>query len=549
MAVDCQSAQSSSDPAEEQRPSDRGRLAVPWADVLIITAATIAALALRALLAARSGLWRDETQFLVVVRAASMAEMLGFVHWHEWHPPLFYVLMRGWLGIAGDSTAAALSLPILFGAFQVPAAYLVGARMFSRHAGLVAAGLVAVTPWLAGYSAEVRPYSLLPLLVLTASFFLWRGLADGGLGPWLGYGVTTLLMLLTHHWCWLVLGAEWAVVGLFLAAPGGRPVRSVLRDWLLAQCGILLAYGPCWPILLYQVRHGGHAAQALPFVARAAVLVLVGLFGALLWRALHRPRDRTREAYLERLALGICLGIPLLALAAAALLSARSGLLLGKCAAMLAPNILVALAHGLVAAPSLARPIRRRIAIASLLATFLGLTVASLGEVKSNARELAASVAGAARPDDLIVIAPAMVASSFNYYYKADNPQVDYPYSGRKEAVPWDDLLEHSADAEALQRAKMELDQAHADGRRVWFVTLQDYQTDNVDDDETLPAWADSTPAVVCARTNQLRRHLLALYGVPADTVAPGRPVEGTELLRATLFAPRSTAFAGETER
>jgi hypothetical protein len=169
-----------------------------------------------------------------------------------------------------------------------------------------------------------------------------------------------------------------------------------------------------------------------------------------------------------------------------------------------------------------------------------------LGTVKSNARELAAAVAAAARPDDLIVIAPGLLASSFNYYYDSDNAQIDYPYSGRRRAVPWEDLWDQVTDPNALKRARAQLAQVHAEGRRVWMITLQDYETDNVGDDEALPHWADSTPAVVCARTNQLRRYLQGLYGAPAEPVAPGRPAEGAEVLRAMLFAPGQATSAGE---
>jgi hypothetical protein len=53
-----------------------------------------------------------------------------------------------------------------------------------------------------------------------------------------------------------------------------------------------------------------------------------------------------------------------------------------------------------------------------------------------------------------------------------------------------------------------------------------------------LPPWADSAPAVVFARTNQMRRYLMSLYGAPTSAVAPTRSDEGRELLRALLFTP-----------
>jgi hypothetical protein len=542
MAAECLNPLAARHAPQPQQSPAGDRDPLSRADVLIVAAATLAALVLRGLLAARSGLWRDEAQFLFVAGAPSMTEMLDFVRWHEWHPPLFYVLMRGWLGLTGPSRTAALALPVLFGVLLVPAVYLVGARLFLRQAGVLAAVLAAVAPWSALYSAEVRPYSLLPLLVLLASYFLWRGLRDGGLRPWLGYGVATLGMLLTHHWSWLILGAEWVVVGLFLAAPGGRPARQVLRNWLLAQCGVLLSYGPWYSTLLYQAQHGGHAPLPLPLAVRIGILLAVLLLVPLTWWKLHQPDERSRERYGERLAMGLCLGVPFVAMAAAALLSVRSSLLFGQSATALLPTLLLAIAHGLAAAPSLARGRRRLVAAALLAGVFLLLSVMELDRVKSNAREVAATLAEQARPDDLIVIAPAWLGSSFNHYYTADNPQIDYPYPGRMGAVPWDDLRERCADPDALRRTRAELARAHADGRRVWMVTFTDYETEDVGEDEALPPWADSAPGVAFARTNQVRRYLMSLYGTPTSTVAPGRSEEGRELLRALLFTPSATA-------
>ncbi len=519
-----------------------------WAAILVV-AAVLAGLILRLAFAARSGLWRDEAQFLFVVRMLSTAEMLDFLRWHEWHPPLFYLLMRAWFAITGDSTAAALALPLILGMVQIPVVYLIGARMFSRRAGMVAGALVAAAPWLAEYSAEVRPYSLLPLLVVSASYCLWRGLKDGGAAPWLGYAVTTLATLFTHNWSWVVLGAEWMAVGLFLGVPGGRPARTIVREWLVVQAGILLAYGPWWAALLFQVQHGGHSPRALPLPLRVGIVLAALLLGALAWWKLHQKQQGSDEMYGEQLALGLCLGVPFAAMAAAAVLSARSNLLMGKCVAMLAPNVFLALAHCLVAAPSLASPRRQRIALGGLLATFLAIGVAALGQSKSNAREVAAAVAAATRADDLIVIAPGWLASSFNYYYQPDNAQIDYPYPGRTGAVLWDDWQDRYAKPDDLRQARTLLARAHQDGQRVWLITLQDFETDAVADDETLPPWADSAPGVVQARTNQVRRYLQSLYGAPAEAVASGPPVAGTEVLRAMLFTPGPTSSTGEDRR
>ena len=159
-----------------------GRSASRSIDWLFLTALFCIALALRILKAGASGIWRDEGLFLFVVDSPTFGSMFDFLRFHESHPPLFYVLMRLWRSVFGHSVDAAEALTVLLGAVRVPVAYLVGTRMFSRRAGLIAAVLVAFSPALVYHAVLVRPYSLLPILATVATYYLWSGLRGGG-GP------------------------------------------------------------------------------------------------------------------------------------------------------------------------------------------------------------------------------------------------------------------------------------------------------------------------------------------------------------------------------
>jgi hypothetical protein len=119
--------------------SGRGRLA--FTPTVALLALTTVALIVRVLLPAPGGLWRDEALFLFVVRSPSWTAMMDFLRLHESHPPLFYILMRVWLSMAGNSDAAALALPVAAGVALVPVIYFVGTSLFSQPIGLIAAGL------------------------------------------------------------------------------------------------------------------------------------------------------------------------------------------------------------------------------------------------------------------------------------------------------------------------------------------------------------------------------------------------------------------------
>src|SRR5262249_9056224 len=103
---------------------------------------------------------------------------------------------------------------------------------------------------------------LLPLLCLVSVYYLLRGLGGGGWMTWLGHGLATLAMLLTHNWSWLVLIAEGVAVGGYALWRGWRRAVSPGLTWLV----VLACYAPWAPSLLDQCRHAGHDAWNLRYV-------------------------------------------------------------------------------------------------------------------------------------------------------------------------------------------------------------------------------------------------------------------------------------------
>jgi uncharacterized membrane protein len=518
--------------------------------VALLALCILVALGVRVFAAARSGLWRDEGLFLFIVQSPSLAEMLDFLRHNESHPPLFYLLMRAWLGIFGDSEAAALALPVLLGVALVPVMYAIGTRVFSRRVGVVAAILTALSPVLVEYSAQVRPYSLLPLLCLLSVYFLWRGLTAGGARSWLGYAAATLALLYTHNWTWLLLGAQWVVVGAALLPPGGRPGRLAARQWLWAQCLVLAGYAVWIPTLLYQARHAGHGAAPLSAywtthaIVRAAFgvslrpidLLLLALIGLVIWWACRRQAAGRQTGGEERTALLLLIGVPAIAVAAAVILSAKTVLAIERCLMIPAPCVLLAVAYALASAPLNRTRVAAGVVTGILIARYAAGSLQLCNTIKSNAREAAATVAAQARPTDLIVIAPEYLASAFNYYYKPDTPQINYPHEGRQGATSFSNLFGRMADPAALRRVKARLTRARRENRRIWLVVDHNDKDDNVRDDTELPQGITDYGSASIIRANQLRKYLTDLYGGSNLITVPQGGPSKNETLDVFLF-------------
>jgi hypothetical protein len=557
------------------------------------TTSLVAALALglRVWLARRGGgLWIDEAQLIWTSRLDGVGDMLRFVTTQDSHPPLYYLLTRGWLGLAGDTDVAALAPGIAFGVGIVVAVALIGRSVFSAATGAVAAVLVACSPLLAWHAAEARPYAFMGLLCVASTYALWRALRAGGgnrvagsrLGAWAAYALLVVTMLWTHHWAWLVWGGHGVVALAWLAmglgAARGRRAR-VGAAALAAQIVVVVAACvPLAPMLLYQSRHAGHGpasitsglfttiVSSLVFSfqdpAQDAVLLALLTAAALaaargLWRALRAAPDTHGHAGIASAAapaaptgdraLGVALfaGAPLVAAAVAAVLSRRNNLFVPHTLVMIAPCLVLAVSHVIASlaqwvparAPAVARAVPPAVATALLAGAHLHILVHD-PLVKTNAREVAAAVAARARPDDLTLVLPQWYGSSFYRYYPLDRPRLDYPdvpFAGPFAYAHADDRLAAPAPFEAFKRR---LAEARRQGRRVWVVT--DRRWADLTEGDRLPPHVlpGSYRALAFRRAAETRRELAALYGHPGVDAVPRDPRPGWSMFHVLTYAP-----------
>lgn len=194
------------------------------------------------------------------------------------HPPLYPLLLGGWMALFGQSETV-LRLPsVLVGVLLVPAT-AAAARTFWRRdpdatlIGLLAAALTAVSPVEVYYSQVARNYMLVTLLGLLSGVALFRGLRDGGWRGWLPYTLAVAAALYTHYNAFLVLPAQVLVV-LLLA----RPYRRRLVGFALALFGGLLLFAP-WALYMVKqlLRISDYLAipQSVSDMGRAALTELV----------------------------------------------------------------------------------------------------------------------------------------------------------------------------------------------------------------------------------------------------------------------------------
>jgi 4-amino-4-deoxy-L-arabinose transferase-like glycosyltransferase len=201
------------------------------------------------------------------------------------HPPLYYILLRGWREFVGESEFGLRSFSAFGGVLTVAATLAMGRLFFAQRSDpkvtsrfvLIAAFLAAVNPTLIYYSQETRMYSLLALLTAVSTLFLWRWLNAEQGNKWaIAYILSATAGLYTHYFFPAVLVLHNLIVllwllrtfGIFVVAPfelrQKRPLRKTIMLWVGMMALIFLLYLPWLSIFLRQA--GGRPALRIPFL-------------------------------------------------------------------------------------------------------------------------------------------------------------------------------------------------------------------------------------------------------------------------------------------
>ncbi len=165
-------------------------------------------------------LWFDEI-FSVHAAEQSWGGLWSFVAQDLIHPPLFYALLKIWIGIGGDGLLWLRLFPVLFAVLAlVPFIYTCRELKLSNSALAVALGLFAVNGALIKYSQTVRMYTLLMFLSLMSVWLFARYFKRGK--SWIWLVVVNILLVYTHYFGWLVIGSEFLTILLFQRIKIGR---------------------------------------------------------------------------------------------------------------------------------------------------------------------------------------------------------------------------------------------------------------------------------------------------------------------------------------
>ncbi len=172
------------------------------------------------------------------------------------HPPTYYYLLRGAL-LLGQSEFIVRFVSFIPGVLSIPLAYVIGKRLLSNSAALIATFLVSISPILIWHAQDARMYSQLVFGCLLMVYMYLRALEKNDWKFWAGYILAALLALYTQLYAILLVGTLGLHFLLFH--------RRFITRWFVTNLVLGLAYLP-WIIIMIgmpEEKIGGRQISAL----------------------------------------------------------------------------------------------------------------------------------------------------------------------------------------------------------------------------------------------------------------------------------------------
>ncbi len=151
--------------------------------------------------------WLDEVSSVNRI-SGSLGDIFNTRVAQDTHPPLYYLLLKGWSAAFGDSERGTRSLSVVFGVLCIPLVFLVARSLFEEETGLVTALIVALSRFHIHHSQEARMYSALAFLSLASIILLLRLLRRCRRRDLVLYAVTSLALAFLHVYGVLALGFQ-----------------------------------------------------------------------------------------------------------------------------------------------------------------------------------------------------------------------------------------------------------------------------------------------------------------------------------------------------
>jgi 4-amino-4-deoxy-L-arabinose transferase-like glycosyltransferase len=352
------------------------------------------------------------------------------------HVPLYHELLHFWRVVMGDSVLAARMMSLLFYLLCIPALYFLGKLAYNRSAGLFAATLLAVSPFMNWYGSEIRMYTLFTFIVILNQYFFLQILKERTEKGWIGYGLTAVLGVFTHYFFFLAL----TVQAVFFFIKRTSFPRAAVKRFLTSWITVAVAFIP-WALYVFAL---GEAGNQEPVLSSPTT---VNLFSTLSQFLFGFQDDHLNTFFLSLWPVSILVGF--LALRKTRSMQVETeyfmytviiSVLLAFVASIAITPVFVS-RYLILAVPSLYLLLTSLLSVYPPRATFIargaviGLMVVTLGieifnpatPVKEHYRQAADYLTQNAQAQDVVLLSAPFTVYPVEYYYRGEAPLLTLP--------------------------------------------------------------------------------------------------------------------------
>jgi len=344
------------------------------------------------------------------------------------HVPLYHELLHFWRLFFGDTVRSARAMSLFFFLLSIPAIYELGRETHSRRIGLMAAALLALSPFTNWYGNEIRMYSLFLLFAILNQYFFIRLFRGADRYAWLGYTATAILGVYSHYFFFLVFPGQF----LFYIWKRKAFPQGSLKRFLISGALVGAAFAPWIAWVLYQ----GQAANQEPLLFAPTSVDLFNTFAqfifgfqtdaintvilslwpiSLLFAFFTLRRQSAVRVETEYFVLFIVVSF----LLAFGVSIAVEPLFVSRYLIFTTPVLFLLLAALL----DQYTPHLVRWGVLYVVAIMLALEIASpLTPVKEDYRSAVEYLSGNVRPQDVVVVSAPFTLYPFEYYYRGVAP-------------------------------------------------------------------------------------------------------------------------------
>lgn len=215
--------------------------------------------------------WFDEG-YSVLLAQRPVGELISLTALDA-HPPLYYLLLKGWIGVFGLSDLSLRASSALFGALAIVATALLLRKLFTTKVAIISLPFLTLAPFMLRYDYEIRMYALVVVIGVVATFALVKARTSSRTAWWIIYsglvvvGMYTLYMSVVFwlaHMVWLLVQDKFE-----------SPMKMLRRPYMLAYIGAIVAFIPWITTVITQLLH----SALPPFMSALTIRELTTVIG------------------------------------------------------------------------------------------------------------------------------------------------------------------------------------------------------------------------------------------------------------------------------